>query len=439
VSPKGRPEGEQAAPREARRGSRFALAQRTLAFDALRYAGLAALGIYTLGVVNEHSTALRQIGFYVSIVVALALALWQPRQVAKLAHEPLGWWLIAVALFGVVATLVSPAPAYSGWEAYKELGFLVLSAYATAMIVRGAQDADLLMWAAVAAAIDVSIYAIAQYVGELWRATTWPVPDIQRHRYYAEPLLWFLPALLWALKRTRERYLPWAGAGLAVYLLLLAATGARAAWYGGILAAAVWFYADANRTRLVVVTAALVAAVALALWMVPPSIFLEQALRGVWASHRVHGTWLPAAHLISERPWLGYGYGEALFHIAYDAEVASHPDWYFRHSLGPHNVFLALWFAGGVGLVASVAGLLVTYFRFAARVVADGTSPWRGALLAGACSVLGYLVIRGMFEAIPFRVCGLAFGVALACALARGAPSVVRVERLAPSGMHVRP
>jgi O-antigen ligase len=410
--------------------------RRTLAFAALRYVGLGALCLYTLGVVNEHSTALRQIGFYASLAVALALAVAKPRDTAKLAHEPLAWWLAAVAVFGVVATAVSPRPAYSGWEAYKELGYLVLSAYAIAMIVRGAAHANVLMWAAVAAAIDVSIYSIAQYVTELRTAAMWPLPDIQRHRYYAEPLLWFLPALLWALARTRERYLPWVGGGFAVYLLLLAGTGARAAWYGGLIAAGVWFYAESNRARIAVVAIALAAAVVLALWMVPPPIFLEQAQRGMWAAHRVHGTWLPALHLISERPWLGYGYGQQLFHAAYNAEVAAHPDWYFRHSLGPHNVFLALWFAGGIGLVASVVGLVVTYFRFVARMFRHGDAAWRETLLAGACSVLAYLVIRGNFETIPFRVCGLAFGLALACSVATRAPSNVRVGALAPSQLH---
>jgi O-antigen ligase len=312
----------------------------------------------------------------------------------------------------------------------------VLSAYAIAMIVRGAAHANVLMWAAVAAAIDVSIYSIAQYVTELRTAAMWPLPDIQRHRYYAEPLLWFLPALLWALARTRERCLPWVGGGFAVYLLLLAGTGARAAWYGGLIAAGVWFYAESNRARIAVVGIALAAAVVLALWMVPPPIFLEQAQRGMWAAHRVHGTWLPALHLISERPWLGYGYGQQLFHAAYNAEVAAHPDWYFRHSLGPHNVFLALWFAGGIGLVASVVGLVVTYFRFVARMFRHGDAAWRETLLAGACSVLAYLVIRGNFETIPFRVCGLAFGLALACSVATRAPSNVRVGALAPSQLH---
>ncbi|HEY3564487.1 MAG TPA: O-antigen ligase family protein [Casimicrobiaceae bacterium] len=405
----------------------------------LRVVGLGALFLYTLGILNAHSTALRQIGFYVALAVALVLAAIDTRYVARIARQPLAWWLAAVALFAGVSALVSPEPAYSASEAYKAIGFLVLSAFATALIVRTLADANVVMWASVAAAIDVSIYSLVQYAGEFATTPRWPIADIQRHRYYAEPLLWFLPALFWALGRTRDRLVPWVGAGLAVYLLLLAATGARAAWYGGLIAAAMWFYAEANRRRALVVTGALLVAIVLALWIVPEPIFIDQAMRGLWASHRVHGAWLPAIELALERPWLGYGFGENLFHAAYNAEVANHPDWFFRRSLGPHNVFLALWFAGGIGLVASVVGSLLAYYACVGRALAGKRSAWRPILLAGACSMLAYLVIRGSFESIPFRVCGLAFGLALAYAAQRPAPDVREAAQSARASVHARP
>lgn len=392
---------------------------RAAARVALHRAGIVALVIYILGVLNEHSTALRQAGFYGAVAVAVLIVAAEPRSAARLAREPLARWLGAVALFGIAASLVSPRVVYSAWEAYKELGFLVLSGLAAALIVRDADDAAVLMWGSAAAALDVAAYSIIQYAVEFRESPVWPLPDIYRHRDYAEPLQWFLPALLWAMARLRPRWLPWAGIGLVVYLLLLAATGTRAAWYGALIGAAVWFWVEANRARITIAACALAIAIALALWLVPPPIFIEQALRGLWTSHRIHGAWLPALHLISEHPWLGHGYGQELFHAAYNAEVAAHPGWYFRHSLGPHNVFLAMWFAGGVGLVGSIIGLVACYFRFTVAIVAQRQSPWRPTLLAAACSVLTYLVIRGTFESLPFRVCGIAFGLALACAIER--------------------
>jgi O-antigen ligase len=414
-------------------------AARDVPMAVVRWFGLGALFLYTLGILNEHSTALRQIGFYGAVAAALALAAMDPRHVARVARQPLAWWLAGVVVFAGASVLVSPQIAYSASEAYKALGFLVLSAFAAALVVRSVADAEVLMWASVAAAIDVSIYSLVQYAGEFGTTPQWPVADIQRHRYYAEPLLWFLPALLWALARARDRWVPLAGAGFAVYLLLLAATGARAAWYGALIAAAVWFYAEVNRSRALVVTGALVAAVALALWLVPRPIFVDQAMRGLWASHRVHGAWLPALQLALERPFVGNGFGEALFHAAYNAEVANHADWYFRRSLGPHNVFLALWFAGGVGLAGTVVGALVAYAACVGRALAAKPSPWRAILLAGGCSVLAYVVIRGMFENIPIRVCGLALGLALAYAAQRPAPVAREAGRAARARAHARP
>jgi hypothetical protein len=250
---------------------------RGLPLTVLRVAGLGALFLYTLGILNAHSTALRQIGFYVALAVALALAAIDARHVARIARQPLAWWLAATALFAGVSTLVSPEPAYSASEAYKAIGFLVLSAFAMALIVRGVADADIVMWASVAAAIDVSIYSLVQYAGEFETTPKWPIADIQQHRYYAEPLLWFLPAILWALGRTRDRFVPWVGAGLAIYLLLLAATGARAAWYGGLIAAAAWFYAEANRRRARVGTRPLAAPSVLPRGMVTQPIFVDPA------------------------------------------------------------------------------------------------------------------------------------------------------------------
>lgn len=401
---------------------------------ALRRVGQGAICVYLIGVLNEHSTALRQIGFYVALVTALALAAADRQRVAAIVRRPLAWWLAALALGSGVAVLVSPDVAYSAWEAYKEFGYLVLGATATALVVRSARDAEILMWASVVAAIDVSIYSLVQYAGEYRHAVAWPLPDIFRHRHYADPLLWFLPALLWAFARTRGRTLALAGVGLFAYLALLAGTGSRGAWYAGIIAGAAWFVTAPSPRRIALGSAALVAAVVLAFGIVPPPIFADQLTRGLWTAHRLHGAWIPALQLIAEHPWLGHGYGEDLFHAAYNAEVAAHPAWYFRHSLGPHNVFLALWFAGGVVLLGSFVGTLATCFRIVASTWPARDSRWRATLFAGACSVLGYIVLRGSVEIVSLRVCGPTLGIALAYAIERrGLVSADAARATAPS------
>ena len=94
-------------------------AKRGSPLDVLRVVGLCALFLYTLGVLNEHSTALRQIGFYVALGAALGIAALDPRRVVRVAQQRIAWWLAAVALFAVVATLVSPQPAYSASRCWR--------------------------------------------------------------------------------------------------------------------------------------------------------------------------------------------------------------------------------------------------------------------------------------------------------------------------------
>jgi O-antigen ligase len=382
-------------------------------------AGLVALAVYTVGVENPHTTALRMIGFYGALGCALALVAADRSRVRAIAREPLAWALVAMAFCGVLSALVSPEPRYSAWELYKEIGFLVIAAFASALIVRTGAHATTLLAAGVAAALLIAAYDVAQYAREFASPAPWPSGNIHKHRFYADPLLWYLPPLLWAVSVARRGALPWIAAALALYWLLIAGTGARAAWYGAIGAAILWFALHARRHRGALAAVGLALAVATALWLLPPEIFLEQAMRGVDTSHRMEGTWKPAIELIRERPWLGHGYGEKLFHAAYDAHVAAHPEWFFRHSLGPHNVLLAIWFAGGVPLIASVVAALACFAAIVARVVraAERCSAWREPIVAAACSVLGYLIVRGMFETIGYRVAGLALGVAIAAAI----------------------
>ncbi|HEY3583869.1 MAG TPA: hypothetical protein VGL90_05775, partial [Casimicrobiaceae bacterium] len=81
---------------------------------------------------------------------------------------------------------------------------------------------------------------------------------------------------------------------------------------------------------------------------------------------------------------------------------------------------------------------LVAYYACVGRALVGKRSAWRAILLAGGCSVFAYLVIRGSFESIPLRVCGLAFGLALAYAAQRPVPHTSEAAQHAGAGVHVR-
>lgn len=81
-------------------------------------------------------------------------------------------------------------------------------------------------------------------------------------------------------------------------------------------------------------------------------------------------------------------------------ELPSHPEWHFREAIGPHNLTMRMWFAGGLfGLIA----ILALYFSITLtpwRIAASSLSPLvRDVALAAFLAFLGGIFIRGLFEA----------------------------------------
>lgn len=72
------------------------------------------------------------------------------------------------------------------------------------------------------------------------------------------------------------------------------------------------------------------------------------------STHRYkNGTQGTALELILENPIIGYGFGDKIYIDKYNSVVPEKPDWVFKKSLGPHNIWLYIWFGVGIsGLIA---------------------------------------------------------------------------------------
>ncbi|WP_391529487.1 O-antigen ligase family protein [Photorhabdus akhurstii] len=67
------------------------------------------------------------------------------------------------------------------------------------------------------------------------------------------------------------------------------------------------------------------------------------------SSHRYkNGTQGSALILIFENPVLGYGVGNEIYNSVYNDNVINHEEWTFKSSLGPHNIYLTVWFSSGI-------------------------------------------------------------------------------------------
>lgn len=128
------------------------------------------------------------------------------------------------------------------------------------------------------------------------------------------------------------------------------------------------------------------------------------------------GTQGTALELILQNPIKGYGFGNSLFHRIYNDQVKNHPEWIYKQSLGPHNVFLAIWFAAGiVGLLALITLTLSTInYAYRAFMASRSNTITAQAVLLLMVSFIGWVIVRGTFENVYLNVLGIHFGLLMA-------------------------
>ncbi|MTC22313.1 MULTISPECIES: O-antigen ligase RfaL [unclassified Providencia] len=135
------------------------------------------------------------------------------------------------------------------------------------------------------------------------------------------------------------------------------------------------------------------------------------------SSHRyINGVQGSAFELIMEKPLVGYGAGDEIFHEEYNSVAAQYPSWIFKTSIGPHNTWLFIWFGSGIFGLAS----------FILMTLSMGCASYRGirhsvgnpliyfSFLALFLSLISFYVVRGMFEQVDLKPLGLILGLLIA-------------------------
>ncbi|EPJ4970340.1 O-antigen ligase family protein, partial [Proteus mirabilis] len=126
------------------------------------------------------------------------------------------------------------------------------------------------------------------------------------------------------------------------------------------------------------------------------------------------GTQGSALDLILEQPIKGYGYGNQLYHNVYNQQVKQHKNWVFKKSIGPHNVFLAFWFAGGILGLISLLYFCASFIAQGIQLIRKNQGIIRQAALVLLMSFLGVYVLRGLFENAYINQVGILLGLMLA-------------------------
>lgn len=369
------------------------------------------------------------VGFYLPLAAFLALVvLTRVRVLRDLLRSRLGWALMAYALVLGYSILIAPSPAASWRDFVPAHGRALLTALFVAHAAANPRNARYLLMALMAGGLVVVVRQAGLHVQSWQSGDSWFPTYGQAGFYWLRPLgeayAVYLPALLaviFIVPSTRKKAALTALAAIEAALLM--ATGLRGVWLGVAVAAAAAAGITGRWKHLAALAVVAVAGIAVVLLAYPDSIVGERLARGFDTSQRVSGTWEPAVTLILEHPWRGYGYGLPVFHEAYNAAAPANPQWSIRDSIGPHNIYLGAWFAGGIGMVVVMLWVLTEMILVLARRMSDTSDVATSALALATLSALtASYIVHGFFEDKQWLAFGILAGFALGLAASREAP-----------------
>ncbi len=241
------------------------------------------------------------------------------------------------------------------------------------------------------------------------------------HREISYSLLFFFPIIIsiWSLKKHHNiiEWIVFSFVSLA-FIVFIFATLARGAWVS--LIAITLFILLLNRQWLILLLSLifslflLISATQYSYFKIIPG-YLQNKLTQIDSGKRFDGgTQGSALDLILEQPIKGYGYGNQLYHNVYNQQVKQHKNWFFKKSIGPHNVFLAFWFAGGILGLISLLYFCASFIAQGIQLIRKNQGIIRQAVLVLLMSFLGVYVLRGLFENAYINQVGILLGLMLA-------------------------
>lgn len=359
--------------------------------------------------------ALVNIGFWLALAgLAMVIFGGGAREFAAILQSRVAMACAAYAAAIACSILVAP-DVETAWRSFRSAhGRAFISAMFVAYAASRPEHARWLLAAIAMGAVVVSLKQSAEHWAH-WLAAGQVSPAYQVIRKNAPGHAFYLPALiavaLLAAKRWLRIGLAVAALGEAALMLFAAARGAWLSVAAGSLVAAVM----SRRWRLLAVLAISVVALGgIVVMLLPEHLIAVRLQHGFSTSGRVAGTWGPALDLIAERPVIGYGYGPEAFDQAFDAAVTHHPEWGVQRSIGPHNIYLGAWVAGGPLLLGT---MLWTFFEVGVALVgafrASDDSDVRALATASLAAFVSAYVVHGLFEDPLWLAFGILLGLSI--------------------------
>ncbi|WP_337241909.1 O-antigen ligase RfaL [Proteus faecis] len=369
---------------------------------------------------------------YKNIVMGLigATALWYLvrdfKTICKIFKNNLAFSLLFLLLTIGYSILISVDPSISIKEINKPiLNGLLLFAVTFPIVLYKEKPTDIAKMVMVAFAIGLLVTMakeLVQYYLE-YQKGIWPftIKSQLIHREISYALLFFFPIILsiWSLKK-HHNIIEWIIFSFITltFIVFIFATLARGAWVSLIIITL--FILLLNRQWLVLLLSLifslllLISATQYSYFKIIPG-YLQNKLTQIDSGKRFEGgTQGSALDLIFEQPIKGYGYGNQLYHNVYNERVKDHKSWIFKKSIGPHNVFLAFWFAGGILGLIGILYFCSSIIAQGIQLIRKNSGIIRQAALVLLMSFLGVYVLRGLFENAYINQVGILVGLMLA-------------------------
>lgn len=369
---------------------------------------------------------------YKNIVMGLigATALWYLvrdfKAICKIFKNNLSFSLLFLLLVIGYSIVISVEPSISIKEINKPIlnGLLLFSITFPIVLYKEKPTdiAKMVMVAFVIGLLVIMVKELVEYYLE-YQKNIWPftIKSQRLHREISYALLFFFPIILtlWALKR-QNSIINWLLLTVVslVFIFIMLGTLARGAWVA--LAVSTLFILVINRQWLLMIISALTCVLLLIGATNLPtnpvvSKLLQHKLTQTNSGLRFdNGTQDAALDLILEHPIKGYGYGNQLYHNVYNERIKEHKKWIFKKSIGPHNVFLAFWFAGGILGLFGILYFCSSIITQGIQLIRKNQGVIRQASLVLLMSFLGVYVLRGLFENAYINQVGILVGLILA-------------------------
>lgn len=371
---------------------------------------------------------------YKNIVMGLigATALWYLvrdfKTICKIFKNNLSFSLLFLLLVIGYSIVISVEPSISIKEINKPiLNGLLLFSITFPIVLYKEKPADIAKMVMVAFAIGLLVVMakeLVQYYLEYKRDIkifTWKSQREHRESTYA--LLFFFPIILnlWTLKKQNSiiNWLLLAVVSLS-FIFIMLGTLARGAWVTLVISTLLILVI--NRQWLLMIISVLICCLLLISatnLSINPAVskLLQHKLTQTNSGNRLdNGTQGSALDLILENPLKGYGYGNQLYHNIYNERVIDYPypKWYFQKSFGPHNIFLAFWFAGGILGLFGILYFCSSMIAQGIQLIRKNQGVIRQTALVLLMSFLGVYVLRGLFENAYINQVGILVGLMLA-------------------------